>query len=269
MSDFLSKILAARRARVARDFSPAVRPSWRERAAFARARRDHFCLRTALAASTGLIAEFKRRSPSRGLIRPEADPALVAAQYAEGGACAVSVLTEPDFFQGSLADLRAAREAVSLPVLRKDFIVDEVQIDEAAVAGAEAVLLIVAALGDGELERFRRRAEDDLGLDALVEVHTPEEMRRAAGSGASLIGVNNRNLSTFAVSLDTSEELALLAPEGSVLVSESGIHGRADVERLRALGYRGFLVGEALMRSDHPAALLRSLGGAVNGSVHR
>ena len=208
-----------------------------------------------------VIAEFKRASPSKGAIREGASAAEVATAYAEGGAAGVSVLTEEDGFRGSLEDLRAARAAVALPLLRKDFIFDEYQIYEAADAGADAVLLIVAALDDERLLRLRRLAEEDLRMDALVEAHTEDEMRRALDCGAALVGVNNRDLHSFAVSLEVSVKLARLAPADVLLVSESGIKTRDDLLRLTALGYRGFLVGESLMRAGDPALALRSLIG--------
>ena len=212
---------------------------------------------------TRIIAEFKRRSPSKGTIRPGADSATVARWYEAGGAAAISVLTEEDFFDGSLADLQAIRETVSLPLLRKDFIFDEYQIYETAIAGADAILLIAAALNDDSLRRLRILAED-LGLDALVEVHTRGEMRRAVNSGAKLIGVNNRDLTTFAVSLDTSIELAREAPPGCTLVSESGLENAIDLNRLGQLGYKGFLIGEWLMKAGNPEEALRRLLNATH-----
>ena len=206
---------------------------------------------------TNIIAEFKRRSPSKGEIRPTADPAIIAKAYESAGAAAVSVLTEEDYFDGSLDDLRAVRQAISLPILRKDFIVEEYQVYETAAAGADSLLLIVAALDDETLGHLRRVTEDELGMDALVEVHTTEEMGRAVNGGASLIGVNNRNLVTFEVSLETSVELATSAPDGAVLVSESGIESAEDVQRLVNLGYRGVLIGETLMRADDPQIALK------------
>ena len=203
-----------------------------------------------------IIAEFKRRSPSKGTIRENADAATIARSYQSAGAVAVSVLTEEDYFAGSLADLRAIREVVSIPVLRKDFIVDEFQIYEAAATGADALLLIVAALDDETLARLLRLTEAELGMDALVEVHTREEMNRAVANGAKLIGVNNRDLRTFQVSTETSLELACHAPPDSILVSESGLFP-SDVRRLQAVGYKGFLVGERLMRGDDPARELQ------------
>jgi indole-3-glycerol phosphate synthase len=205
-----------------------------------------------------IIAEFKRRSPSKGEIRRDADPVSIARAYESAGASAVSVLTEEDYFGGSLDDLRAARKTISLPILRKDFIFDEYQVYESAAAGADAVLLIVATLDDEALVRLRRIIEDELGMDALVEVHTADEMTRAAACGAKIIGVNNRDLQTFTVSLETSVQLAPIAPKGSVLISESGIESAGDIRRLRSVGYRAFLIGESLMRADDPEELVRS-----------
>jgi indole-3-glycerol phosphate synthase len=206
-----------------------------------------------------IVAEFKRRSPSKGVIRADADLKQIVNSYHAGGAAAISVLTEEDYFSGSLDDLRAVKKLVELPVLRKDFLFDEYQVYESAAAGADAVLLIVAALDDETLSRLRRLIEDDLGMDALVEVHTRKEMQRAVACGANVIGVNNRNLHTFEVSLDTSLSLAKEAPAGTVLISESGLKTSTDVARLREAGYRGFLIGESLMRSENPAAALRDL----------
>lgn len=205
-----------------------------------------------------VIAEFKRASPSKGEISEGASVAQIVEAYERGGAAAVSVLTEEDGFRGSLEDLRAARMATSLPLLRKDFIFDEYQIYESAEAGADALLLIVAALADEKLSALRRLAEDELSLDALVEVHTEEELKRAVGCGATLIGVNNRDLQSFRVSLETSARLASRAPKDVLLVSESGLKERADVESLHALGFRGFLIGESLMRADDPEKALRA-----------
>ncbi len=252
LTNFLDKIVAARRAHIAA--SERTVPEVRTRTPGRR-------LRAALRENeeVAIIAEFKRASPSLGEIRGDADPARMIALYEAGGARAISVLTEPEFFKGSLDDLRAARATTSLPILRKDFIVDQMQIMEAAAAGADAILLIVAALTEAELACFRTLAEEELGLDALVEVHDAGEMKRAIDCGAKLIGVNNRNLRTFQTSLETSVELASLAPPDMTLVSESGISSRADIERLRGCGYRGFLIGESLMRATDPVALLESL----------
>lgn len=208
-----------------------------------------------------IIAEFKRRSPSKGVIRADADLDQIVKSYKAGGATAISVLTEEDYFSGSLDDLRSVKKHVDLPVLRKDFIFDDYQVYESAAAGADALLLIVAALDDQQLGSLRRLAEDDLGMDALVEVHTSEELQRAVACGANLIGVNNRNLHTFEVSLETSLALAAEAPSDAVLVSESGLRNSTDLARLREAGYRGFLIGESLMRSEDPEAALRDLTG--------
>jgi indole-3-glycerol phosphate synthase len=203
-----------------------------------------------------IIAEFKRRSPSKGEIRRDADPAHIAKAYESGGAAAVSVLTEEDYFDGSLDDLRAIRQVTSLPVLRKDFIFEEYQVYESAAAGADALLLIAAALNDETIGRLRRITEEELGMDALVEVHTREEMERASHSGAQLIGVNNRDLGTFAVSTATSTQLFDFAPGNAILISESGLDPE-EVRKLRTVGYKGFLVGETLMRADDPQEALR------------
>jgi indole-3-glycerol phosphate synthase len=209
--------------------------------------------------SLNVIAEVKRASPSKGLIRADVEPSSLALAYEACGAAAISVLTEEERFQGSLDDLREVRAAVRIPVLRKDFIFEEFQLYEAAEAGADALLLIVAALDDVTLERLRRLTEDELGMDALVEVHTNEELRRALASGASLIGVNNRNLQTFDVSLDVSAQLARDMPRDVVRISESGLRTGSDLKGLRAQGYHGFLIGETLMRAQDPGHALREL----------
>ena len=206
-----------------------------------------------------IIAEFKRRSPSKGMIRVDANVTEIARMYETGGAAGISVLTEEDYFAGSLDDLRSVKAATDLPVLRKDFVFDEYQVYESAAAGADAILLIVAALDDERLLQLRRLAEDELGMDALVEVHTIDEMRRAAACGANLIGVNNRDLRTFEVSLETSLSLAEQAPPEALLISESGLHTSNDLKRLREAGYKGFLIGETLMRAPKPDEALRLL----------
>ncbi len=259
--NFLDEILVRRRQQVAKDRAENDEPMMLERAINARSQVARKGLRSTLQESddAAVIGEFKRASPSLGPINPDAQPTETAKLYERAGVRAISVLTEPEFFQGSLDDLRAVRAVTELPLLRKDFVIDRFQIVEAAEAGADAVLLIVAALLDHELLQLREFAETKMGLDALVEVHSREEMRRATDSGATLIGVNNRDLRTFQTSLETSLELAPLAPNDAVLVSESGISCRADIERLRACGYRGFLIGESLLRAPDPAALLREL----------
>jgi len=206
-----------------------------------------------------IIAEIKRASPSKGVINDKIDVAETARNYEKGGACAISVLTEEDKFKGSLEDLRAARNAVNLPVLRKDFIFDEFQIFEAAEAGADVILLIVAMLGDEALQKLHKLAEEDLGLDALVEVHTLEELERVKKTKAKIIGVNNRDLHSFKVSLDVSRELIKHAPADALMITESGISTKDEILELRSLGFAGFLIGETLMRSGNQAEMLKLL----------
>ncbi len=207
-------------------------------------------LRTALAQAgePKIIAEFKRASPSKGIINNSLDPVKTALSYQAGGAAAISVLTEEDFFKGSLNDLKEIRKAVELPILRKDFIVDEYQIFESAAAGADAVLLIASTLTSESLENFQRLAAS-LGLDAIVEVHDRDELRKASDIGAGIIGVNNRNLKSFEVSLDVSRELIKHSPKGAMMIAESGLRTSKEINELHTLGYDGFLVGETLMRS--------------------
>jgi indole-3-glycerol phosphate synthase len=205
-----------------------------------------------------VIAEFKRCSPSRGVIREDLHPVNVAQAYEVGGAAALSVLTEEDFFGGSLDDLQQARYGTLLPTLCKDFIVDPYQVREAWIGGADAILLIMAALSDAEVVSLQGLALE-LGLDALVEVHDEAELSRALGVGARLIGVNNRDLRCMTVRLETSLELAERIPADVVAVAESGIRSGRDIARLRAAGYRGFLVGEHLMRAKDPGLALEGL----------
>jgi indole-3-glycerol phosphate synthase len=195
-----------------------------------------------------LIAEIKRASPSKGPLCPDLDPVALAGEYERGGASAISVLTDEHFFQGSLEDLRAVRQSVGLPVLRKDFTIDPYQVYQARAAGADAILLIVAALDDEALHLLHRLAAE-LGLAALVEVHSAAELVRALKVGPAIVGVNNRDLQTFEVSLDTTARLRPLVPAGVALVSESGVHSRSDVARLETLGVDAILVGEALVRA--------------------
>jgi indole-3-glycerol phosphate synthase len=211
-----------------------------------------------MAGRINVIAECKRRSPSKGVLAADYDAPAIATRYERGGAAAISVLTEPTFFDGALEHLTAVRRAVGLPLLRKDFIVDEYQLFEARAAGADAILLIVAALDQRELVRLQNRAWD-LGLAALVEVHDDSELTRAVDSGARLIGVNNRNLRTLQVDIDGSYRLAARIPEGVVGVSESGLSTGADLERLAAAGYRAFLIGERFMTDRDPADAIREL----------
>jgi indole-3-glycerol phosphate synthase len=205
-----------------------------------------------------IIAEYKRASPSKGVINDALDPAETARRYKLGGARAMSVLTEQDFFKGSIDDLIAIRRAIDLPILQKDFIFGEFQIYEAAAAGADAILLIVAMLDDETLTRLYSLAEG-LGIDSLVEVHDQIEMDRAAAIDARLIGINNRDLKTFDVSIDTSRQLIISAPGDAVVVAESGLKHRTDIDELMALGFSGFLIGEILMTAADPEAALREL----------
>jgi indole-3-glycerol phosphate synthase len=205
-----------------------------------------------------VIAEIKQRSPSKGIIREDFDPLRIAQGYMEAGAAAMSVLCEEDYFGGSLDHLRTIRGVIETPLLRKDFLFDEYQLYEGREAGADAVLLIVAILDDALLSRLLAKAAE-LHLDALVEVHTAEEMHRAANAGATIIGVNNRDLTSFKVDLRTSLDLAPLAPAGAILVSESGIADGESIRQLRDAGYHAFLIGETFMRAEHPGSGLRQL----------
>ena len=215
-------------------------------------------LRRRAAEGPAVIAELKKASPSKGLIREEFDPEWLARTLAAHGAAVLSVLTDEPFFQGSLRNLEIASEAGGIPCLRKDFIVDEYQIVEARAHRADAILLIAAALTDAELEQFTAAAHR-LKLDVLCEVHTGEELERVRDLGCDAYGVNNRDLVSFKVSLDVSLELAAGLPEGAVRVAESGIHTAEDVERLRAAGYHAFLIGESLMRQPDPGVALAAL----------
>lgn len=196
-----------------------------------------------------LIAEVKRASPSKGLLRHDFDAVALACEYEANGAAAISVLTDQHFFQGSLDHLRAVRQNVDLPVLRKDFILDSYQVYEARAAGADATLLIVVALGDGDLKALHRLVHE-LGMTALVEVHNETELERALEIGPRIVGVNNRDLRTFEVDLETTARLRPLVPAEVVLVAESGVHTREDVARLAAIGADAMLVGEALVRAE-------------------
>lgn len=206
----------------------------------------------------GVIAEIKKASPSKGLLRADFRPDDIARTYAEHGAACLSVLTDRDFFHGSEEYLQQARQACSLPVLRKDFMVDAYQVYEARVIGADCILLIVAALSDQQLRELSVLAAD-LGMDVLVEVHDTAELQRALKLGLSLVGINNRNLRTFATSLNTTLDMLTLIPPDILVVTESGIHSRDDVKLMHDHGVHAFLVGEAFMRAADPGAQLKAL----------
>jgi indole-3-glycerol phosphate synthase len=259
--DFLTRIIAEKRARLEESKRARTIEDLRAESLDARqgAKSHALCAALRPGMATNIIAEIKRASPSKGIIRMDINPSALARMYEAGGAVAISVLTEEDHFLGSLDDLRAVRAATGLPVLRKDFIFDDFQIYETAAAGADALLLIVAALDGRQLMHLRRVTEDDMGMDALLEVHTSEELGRALKAGGSLIGVNNRDLHTFDVALDTSVRLAGEIPGHCIAVSESGLGTGGDLRRLRGFGYSGFLIGESLMRSGDPEGDLRAL----------
>jgi indole-3-glycerol phosphate synthase len=253
--DILARIVARKREELAAPRTPLQ--TLEKRAELALAGRRDF--RAALhGRQPAIIAEMKKASPSRGVLSHSFDPACLAREYELGGAAALSVLTDRSFFQGSLQDLRAARAAASLPVLRKDFTVDEYHVIEATAHGADAVLLIAAILDTAQMRALRELAAR-YRLAALVEVHTDAELDRALAAGADLIGVNNRDLKTFEVTIETSLRLAPRIPAGVLKVAESGIHSAADIRRLRDAGYDAFLVGEHLMQAAKPSEALRDL----------
>jgi indole-3-glycerol phosphate synthase len=257
-ADLLETIVAATRTRVQARRAVVSEAALEARVASQAATRG---FRAALSRpGVHVIAECKRRSPSKGVLRADYDPVRIARSYEQAGAAAISVLTEPTFFDGELSHLEAVRAAVEIPLLRKDFTIDRYQLLEARAAGADAILLIVAALDDSSLMTLRREAAT-LGLDALVEVHDDAELDRAIGAGAELIGVNNRNLRTLHVEVEASERLATRLPAHVVAVAESGLRSRGDIDRLAARGYRAFLVGERLMTAEDPGAALGALTG--------
>jgi indole-3-glycerol phosphate synthase len=229
-----------------------------ERARAAKVQRRSFSNALNRSDRVNIIAEIKKRSPSKGVIRDEFDPRWIAESYEQGGAAALSVLCEEDFFEGSLSYLKQIRDRVDLPLLRKDFIFDEYQVFESLLSGADAILLIVAILDDKLLSTLIGLATE-LGLDALVEVHDENEMKRALDAGSSIIGINNRDLTTFLVDLEVSYRLARLAPADTLLVSESGINTGTDINQLQAAGFKAFLVGEHLMRANNPGEALKPL----------
>jgi indole-3-glycerol phosphate synthase len=258
MNDILKKIVARKEARLAEskrrkplpDLQRAVQPTSEPHRFIAALQRDRI----------NIIAEIKRRSPSKGIIRADFDPESIAANYTMHGAACISVLTEEDFFDGSLEHLCAVRVVTGLPLLRKDFVFDEYQIYEALQAGADAILLIAAMLDGAQFNDLLQTAHG-LGLDVLVEIHDEAEAEQVLRYDVQLLGVNNRNLRTFETTLATSLQLAAQLPKHLTLVSESGIRTRADIDVLRAAGFHAFLIGEELMRADDEGATLQALVG--------
>ena len=267
MAAVLDKIVATTRARVERSKRSADLRALERQAEEHVPRGFRRALEAGSRAGIAVIAELKKASPSKGLIRPDFHPVELARELESAGAAALSVLTDEEFFQGSLENLRLASEAVRIPCLRKDFIIDEFQLVEARANSADAILLIVAALSQAELAALSRGAQAR-GLDVLCEVHDAEELQRALDAGCDLIGVNTRDLRTFQVSLNTAFEMAAKFPRETVRVAESGIHSSHDIARLRDAGYHAFLIGESLMRAASPGAALRELLGGAS-TEHR
>ena len=260
MSDILNKILARKREEVAERRSRVGEQTLRQRLpdappprAFAGAIGQRL-----RAGGAAVIAEIKKASPSKGLLRADFQPAAIAASYERGGATCLSVLTDVDFFQGADGYLQQARAACELPVLRKDFMLDPYQVYEARVLGADCILLIVAALSDAQMQDLAGLARE-IGMDILVEVHDAAELVRALSLNTPLIGINNRNLRTFETRLDTTLDLLAQIPADRIVVTESGIHTPAEVARMRAHGVHAFLVGEAFMKAEVPGEKLREL----------
>ena len=257
-ADLLRTIVAATERVVETRRGREPQAALERRAAAARPRGADFEAALGAADRVNVIAECKRRSPSKGVLAADYDPVRIARQYEEGGAAAISVLTEPTFFDGALEHLTAVRSSVLLPLLRKDFIVDQYQLFEARAAGADAVLLIVAALDQIQLTALQQRARD-LELAVLVEVHNEVELVRAVDSGARVIGVNNRNLRTLEVDVSASDRMAARIPRDVIAVSESGLKSRDELAHLAAAGYRAFLIGERFMIDPDPAGAIRRL----------
>jgi indole-3-glycerol phosphate synthase len=258
-ADILSRIVADKRQEVELAQSQVPLNHLKDaEAAYSKRRSLYNQLSTPGPKGINIIAEIKRASPSKGNIRIDLDPADYAQGYESGGARAISVLTDTPYFKGSVEDLKAARQASSLPVLRKDFIISDYQIYESAVMGADAILLIVRILSPQQLRDFLSLAQD-LNLDALVEIHSEAELKTAIEAGAQIVGINNRNLKTFETNLETAIQLASQLKDDQVAVSESGIKNRDDIEHLRASGIWNFLIGESLVRARSPEAGLMEL----------
>ncbi len=261
MNDFLVEIIGLKKKRLQFAKSKISLEEIKNKAFAVRENSESHRLQKALTNTDkiNIIAEIKRASPSKGMINDKIDVAETAQIYERGGACAISVLTEEDKFQGSIEDLKTARANVSLPILRKDFIFDEYQIYEAADVGADVILLIAAMLDDEVLQKLHHLAEQDLGLDVLVEVHTLDELESVKKIGAKIIGVNNRDLHTFQVSLDVSRELIKHTPKNVLMITESGLSTKNEILELQELGFAGFLIGETLMRSENVSEELKKL----------
>lgn len=262
MADILAKILATKRAEVAAAKTRLPLAEIRRHAAQSAPPRDFTgALRTRVAAGRpAVIAEIKRASPSKGLLRGDFDAGAIARSYEAGGAACLSVLTDRDYFQGTPEHLQQARAACGLPALRKDFMIDPYQVYEARAWGADCILLIAAALDDGALREMEKIAHG-LGMAVLVEVHDQPELERALGLATPLVGINNRDLRTFATNLEVTLELRRHVPEDRILVTESGIRSADDVRRMLDAGVSAFLVGEAFMKSEDPGAALRAIAG--------
>jgi indole-3-glycerol phosphate synthase len=266
VTDLLAAIVAGTRRSVEVREAQTPPAALAERAAAAPSRQGRFAAAVSGNGTINVIAECKRRSPSKGVLRADYDPAAIAASYAAASAAAISVLTEPTFFDGSLEHLAAVRAVVDVPLLRKDFVVSEYQLLEAKAAGADAVLLIVAALRPVELKVLHDHATR-MGLDVLVEVHDATEVSIALDAGARIVGVNNRNLRTLEVDVQASEELIAKMPAEVVGVSESGLRTAADLLRLRGRGYRAFLIGERFMTAADPGEQLKQLLASTTGGT--
>jgi len=264
----LDSIVSATRQRVARERRTADVRAWERKAAEHKPRGMRTHLQSAARSGIAIIAELKKASPSKGLIRADFHPGELAKDLEQAGAAALSVLTDEEFFQGSLENLQRASMETRLPCLRKDFIVDELQILEARAHRADAILLIVAALDQNDLISLAHKAQS-LDLDVLCEVHDENELQRALDAGCDLIGVNSRDLRTFHVDLATSFRLAGKVPAGCLRVAESGIHSGEDIARLRSAGYEAFLIGESLMREENPGKALRNLLESAAPVEHR
>lgn len=259
--DFLTKIIADKKEEVAAARRSLPERLLRDKAATAQKRRMFFKkLEQPGPSGINIIAEIKRASPSKGEIRGDINPAIYASEYERGGAAALSVLTDRTYFKGSIKDFKAARQAVTIPVLRKDFLISTYQIYESAVMGADAVLLIARILSPNQLKDYLNLC-NELNMDALVEINTKEDFETATNAGARLIGINNRDLSTFKTDINTTIRMASLVRPNQVVVAASGIKSRKEIEKILSSGIRNFLIGESLMRASNPHVFLKSLMG--------